>query len=269
MYRLASLFSLIVVLSLLAGCRLDTGEAYFVPPRTETAMVTASVMDLSSVSEADLVEKIALNRQEYRQGLELLKDYYARTGNNRKHEWANRELLAMDSMVQYNYLGDVIPGPDLKARMAIPQADSLFLDANKIQRDAGPLPWSWNVEIPYIKNPDQLRLALDKYRQLIQNYPQSDKIDDAAFWSGTIHDHFQDYSIALTYFQRAYEWDPSTPHPARFKAAYILDKKLGQKNEALDLYQEALNTEGTRFLEWRDFASKRIEELTGVTPSQP
>jgi TolA-binding protein len=264
MYRRAFLFAFTVVLSMFAGCRLDTGEVYFAPPRTETAMITPSVMDLSNVSEADLVEDIALNRQEYRQGLSILKDYYARTGNSRKYEWASRELKAMDSMVQYNYLGDVIPGPELKARMAIAAADSLFLEANRIQRDAGPLPWSWKVEIPYIKDPDQLRLALDKYRQLIKNYPQSDKIDDAAFWCGTIHEHFKDYSIALTYFQRAYQWDSSTPHPARFKAAYILDKKLGQKEEALDLYQEALNVEGTRFLEWSDFAEKRIQELTGV-----
>ena len=49
-----------------------------------------------------------------------------------------------------------------------------------------------------------------------------------------------DYKLALLYYQRTYQWDPETSYPARFKAAFILDRQFHQRDEALKLYQEAL-----------------------------
>jgi tetratricopeptide (TPR) repeat protein len=106
-----------------------------------------------------------------------------------------------------------------------------------------------------------LRLALDKYNQLIKKYPTSDKIDDAAFRAGGIYEYFKDYTIALLYYQRAYQWDPDTIHPARFKAAYILDKRLHRRAEALELYQQVAKKKGQHG-KYKVFAENRIRELT-------
>jgi tetratricopeptide (TPR) repeat protein len=88
-----------------------------------------------------------------------------------------------------------------------------------------------------------MQLALNKCNDLIQEYPTSDKIDDAAYLAGEIHEYFGDYSIALLYYKRAVQWNANTPHPACYRAARILDYKLTDRGQALQLYREALDKE--------------------------
>jgi len=214
----------------------------------ETAMVRAST------NEVDLVEQVAAHRRAYRQSLELLIQNYSAAGNNMKLNWAEEELRSLNRIPQYRYIIDaeVLP-PDLKATARIREADELYLEATGIQRRAEPL--------PLLKNDELLRVALDRYSQLIRQHPTSDKIDDAAYKMAGIHEHFKDHTIALLYYQRAYQWDAETPYPARFKAAFILDKKLRRRDEALELYQEAVIKEA-QYDEWKAFAEQRIENLS-------
>lgn len=261
MARIATATTLIAIIFSCIGCGTGTysGGTYITP--TDFGGV-----DLSNVNEIDLAEKVAKTRTEYQAALEILADYYARTGNNRKLTWAQKELTSMHKVPDYPYVENVIPGPELKARMATPEANALFLDAEKNQRSAGMAPFG-GVVMPYIRNSNLLRYALDQYTRLIKLYPASDKIDDAAFQAGYIHEHFKEYDIALTYYQRAYQWDSMTPNPARFRAAYLLDNRLNRKSEALELYQEAMAVEGVRYYKWQEYAQDRINVLTGITPS--
>jgi tetratricopeptide (TPR) repeat protein len=251
---------LIILLSVLVGCQgVDRGRGQLVPQGRRQALGPASVVNIADTSEADIVEQMAVNRQAYRQGLELLAGYYMRTGNNMKLEWAQKELAALNSMSKYNYIIEANVAPqNLKVSASIPEADDLYYEAEDIDKEAGTL--------PILKNENQLRLALEKYNEVIRKYPSSDKIDDAAYNAGVIYEYFKDYSIALLYFKRTFQWDPDTPHPARFRAARILDKNLHRNAEALQLYQQAVKTEGQfdRYREWRDFAEKRIRELQKV-----
>jgi len=237
-----------------------------IPPRTSSTPIIGSSdfpVDLTDMSEVDIVEQVALSRQEYRQGLQWLSNHYARAGDDRKEAWARRELSSLNRIPQYNYVGDVIPGPTLRARMSIPEADALYLDAQDLQREAGLLhPRFVAIKLPYVRNNNTLRMALNKYSLLIKRYSESDKIDDAAFQAGYIHEHFNEYGIALTYYQRAFQWDSRTPHPARFRAANILDKRLHRKAEAVEMYQQALSAEGTQWLKWQEFAAERVRVLT-------
>ena len=105
-------------------------------------------------------------------------------------------------------------------------------------------------------------MALEMYRQLIRQYPTSDKIDDAAYRIAGIHEDFKEYEVALLYYKRAYQWEPDTPYPARFHAASLLYKKLHRRDEALELYQEALLREGEQYREWKMYGDKRVRELT-------
>jgi len=226
------------------------------PDRTRPTLGTGSPVKLTEVSEIDIVEQIAANRQAYRQGLEKLVRYYTKTGNNEKLDWANKELRALNVMPQYDYIVPVVAPKRYRATTSIPDADLIYEDASLQKNQAERLG-------QLFVNKDLYRMALRKFEDLIKKYPSSDKIDDAAYQAGEISEYFKDYSIALDYYQCAYTWDPDTPHPARFRAAKILDKHMHRNAEALELYKKAIETEGRygKYLEWKNFAEERIEDL--------
>jgi len=269
MARIARTWALIVLLTAFIGCQnSNPGRSQIIPSSPGQTVTTASVIDISDTSEADLVEQMAVSRQAYRQGLEMLETYYARVGNNMKLQWARRELQSLDTMTKYDYiLSPEITMPSRKPIASIAQADGLYQEAEQYEEQAGFLPL---VDLPILKDENSLRLALSRYNQLIKNYPSSDKIDDAAYKAGVIYEYFKDYSIALLYYQSAYEWDPEGVYPARFRAARILDKHLYRKDEALQLYQQAIRTEGRyeRYREWREFAERRIRDLQRLDEGQ-
>ena len=139
-------------------------------------------------------------------------------------------------------------------------ANALYAEAVRIER-AGPL----------IKDEALLRKALDKYNQLISKYPNSDKIDDAAFRMAGIYEYLKDYTNAVLNYQRTYQWNPQTPTTARFKAAYLLDTQLGRRAEALQIYQEALSkiTKSNEHRRWVVYAEQRVKELSGEVKPRP
>jgi len=256
MARIVCTAVLIALLTVLVGCQsADSGRGHLVPARSRMYS-SAGKIDIARTGETDIVEQIAVNRQAYRLGLESLVKYYTKVGDNMKFQWAKKELAELDAIPQYKYITEAeVAGPNLKASTSIPEADQLYEDGKRLQREANML--------LVVKDNDLLRLALDKYDQLIRKYPSSDKIDDAAYEAGQIYEYFKDYSIALLYYQRAYQWDPDTIHPARFRAARILDKRLHRYAEALELYRQAIKEEGMygRYSQWREFAEQRIIDL--------
>jgi tetratricopeptide (TPR) repeat protein len=208
----------------------------------------------ASADEIDLVEQMSTQRQAYRRSLETLIHHYDAAGNNTKLTWARSELQALDRIPQYRYIIDAqVLSPDLKATARIQAADDLYAEAMQTEKKAGLL--------PVLKDEEILRVAVGQYSNLIRQYPTSDKIDDVAYRLGGIHEYFGDYTIALSYYQRAYQWDPSTPHPARYKAALLLDNKLHRRAEALELYQEALVKEGQNSEVNKPYVERRIKEL--------
>jgi tetratricopeptide (TPR) repeat protein len=221
----------------------------YAPPATGPSTVEGSD------DEIDLVEQVSRLRLEYRSSLELLTQHYTTMGDNRKLGWAEDELRALDRMPQYRYIVDaeVLPA-DLKATERIPAAEELYAEARRTHRQANP--------IGVFADQEQLRVAREMYTQLIRQYPTSDKIDDAAYELAEIYESFKNYEVALLYYKRAYQWDPETPHPARFHAADLLDRRLRRRDEALELYQEAVLHEGDRYDEWKIRGERRISELS-------
>ena len=242
-----------------AGCGpSDRGLGQRLPQRTtyvDPAADGGASEVVGSTDEMDLVEQVSQVRRDYRRSLQLLVQHYTVTGDNKKHSWAQEELRALDRMPQYRYIADaeVLPA-NLVAAERVLAADELYEDAVETQRQAEP--------IGILKDHEQLRVAREMYNQLIRQYPTSDKIDDAAYQVAEIYEYFKDYEIALLYYQRAYQWDADTPYPARFHAAEVLDKRLRRRDEALELYQEAVLREGERYDEWKMYGEKRIKELS-------
>ena len=244
---------LIVLLNVLVGCHsADSGRSQLVPARSKAAVVAA--VEVGKTGETDIIEQMAVNRRAYRHGLELLIAHYNNKGNNMKLAWAEDELKKLDEMPQYNYIIEAsVAGPNLKATTLIAEAELMYMEAMRLEKKA--------KKLVVIKNEDLLRQALEQYNQLIRKHPSSDKIDDAAFRSAGIFEYFKDYTIALLYYQRAYQWDSNTPYPAEYKAARILDRHLHRRAEALELYHQAVKREGMS-RSYRDLAEMRITELT-------
>jgi len=239
---------LIVLLSVLVGCTgVDSGRSQLAP----THHGPAPVSSITDTGESDLIEQMALNRQAYRQGLELLIKYYTRMGNSMKLQWAQKELRGLDSVPQYTYhvVGEKV---NLEAKTSISEADALYDEALQIENKAGTL---------FLKDKQMLRLALTKYNQLIEKHGSSDKIDDAAYRAAGIYEHFKDYTLAVLYYKRVYQWDRYTVLPAKYRAAKILDKRLHERTEALELYRQVIGDEAVPQT-YRDFAQIRINELT-------
>ena len=253
MARVILTIQLIVLLNVLAGCSgIDSGKAQLLPAGESVSR--AEKIKAATAAETDIIEQMAVNRKAYRAGLELLIEHYKKTGNNMKLVWAKKELTALDNIPQYNYIIEAnIAGLGLRASTAIAEADELYYQAYALEQKA--------KRFIIIKDDGLLRQALDKYNQLIRKHPASDKIGYAAYRAAGIYEYFKDYSIALLYYQRAYQWDEDIAYPAQYKAAYILDKRLHRRAEALALYQQAVKKENLSN-NHREFAEKRIIELT-------
>ncbi len=242
---------IIVFLNVLVGCNgVDSGRSHLAP----TNVGPAPVVSVGDTSESDLIEQMVLNRQAYRQGLELLVKFYTRVGNDMKLQWAKKELTGLDSVPQYTY--HIVAADDAdakrKANTSISEADELYDEALQIEKKASTL---------FIKDDQMLRLALNKYLQLIEKHGSSDKIDDAAYRAAGIYEHFKDYTLAVLYYKRVYQWDRYTVLPAKYRAAKVLDRKLNQRTEALELYRQVIMDEAVPQT-YRDFAQLRINELT-------
>jgi len=245
---------IIVILNVLVGCQdVNREQSRLLPSRSQHPPASERMAVVPGAVEADIVEQVATNRRAYRQSLDSLIDYYSRIGNNMKLQWAKKESAALDLMPQYRYIVYAeVAGADLEASRYIPEADDLYAKAVKIYKSR---------DLLVFANNDRMRIALDKFNQLIQKYPTSDKIDDAAFRAGEIYRYFKDYSIAILYYRRAYQWDKDTVYPAYYRAAFVLDRFLHQKDEALKLYQKCVERQ-IKDNPYKALAARRILELT-------
>ena len=263
MARLLLIASLIISVCVLAGCNnVDSGKAQILPPQAGAPL--GQTVDVAKTDEVDLAEKVAVSRQDYRRSLEVLVQHYSKKGNNMKLAWAQKELSSLNENPQYNYVVEAtVAGPNLKPNKSVSEADYLYNDAVRMEDQAG--------QFLIIKDDNLLRVALDKYNQLINKFPTSDKIDDAAYRAAGINEHFKDYTIAVLYYQRTFQWNPDTSYPARYKAAHILDQQLHRRAEALQLYKEALAkvTSSGEHPQWQQYAEQRVKELMGEATPPP
>jgi tetratricopeptide (TPR) repeat protein len=243
-----------VLLHVLVGCtEPDSGLSQLTPPAVKN-MPAVTAQAASAYGETDLVERLSEARTSYEAALMTLAEHYAAAGNNMKLAWASSELDALGEMPRYNYIIEAaVAGPDLRASQSIPLADYMYADAVRAERRAR--------LIPLVPDDDRLRAALEQYNELIRQHPTSDKIDDAAYRAAGIYETFKDYTIAVMYYQRVYQWDPQTLHPARYRQAAILDRHLHRRAEALELYTAAIGA-GNLSASQKKSAEQRIKELT-------
>lgn len=236
----------------LSGCLGNSQQKRFMIPEHEP--VSIGDLPAAAAAEVSLAEKLAMSRNIYRENLEMLAEYYKQAGNSMKQKWAEAELSSLASAPRYQYILQAeVAGPDLRASKAVTQADNLFYEAMEHYNNA--------KKLLVVTDDKEMRLALSMFNELIEKFPMSDKVDDAAYRAGHIYEHFKDYNIAVLYYIRTFQWDTNTVYPARYKAASLLDRRLRKKHQALELYRAVLE-EDTKYETYKELAQDRIDEIT-------
>jgi hypothetical protein len=203
----------------------------------------------------ELVEKVLAARSEYQRSLELLRAHYIAVSDYEKARWAEEELIQYHRIGKQAYELDLDVPPAILGKTAdknIPNANELVKRAVQF-KDKG-----WGND--YIDNQRRAELLLQK---MLSNYPQSDKISEAAYLLGDLYESkaYKQYHRAALYFERCYQWNPKTKDPARIRAARLYEKQLNQRGKALEIYKLISNTETDT--ERSAEAQKKITELGG------
>jgi hypothetical protein len=202
-------------------------------------------------SDLELVKTLLAARTKYQQTLEQVRLHYMTTGDLEKARWAEEELLNYHRIPKHAYRLDLdVPSPTLQASYNIPEANELYRRA-MLYKDKG-----WNTD--YVDNQRRAELLL---QQLLSNYPQSDKIGDAAFQLGDVYESkaYRQYRRSAQYYERAFQWNPTAQLEARLRAARLYDRQMIDRRRARELYADVLthDTDPRRIQE----AQKRLQEL--------
>jgi len=259
--------SLLLVSILFAGCeginrRHDQRVANIQPPPEQ--------MDLSKAREElpnypDLVEDMIAKRKAYIDQLIGLERAYLMAGDTTKADWARRQRELTEKIEVYPYLTDTAPEQTLAVapEQQIPEADALYAKGAKLIESFQGVPLTGFLPA----NQKKARQALALFKRVLTDYPKSDKVDDCAYYCGEIYKEYlrdddPDNELAVRYYRWAFALDPQTPHPARFDCAVVYDFRLHNRDKALELYQQVLDTEEAGNDSNQRFAATRIEQLT-------
>jgi TolA-binding protein len=206
-----------------------------------------------------LVEKLLQARKDYQIALENLREYYDRQGDPDRKAWVEDELYAYHRISKRAYRLDLdVPPPTLKPENNVPEANELYRRAMGFKENRI-LSFSSQAG-------DNLRRAEILLQQLLTNYPQCDKIDDAAYHLGDVYESstFKQYRRAAAYFERCFQWNPNTDTDARIRAARLYDRTLNDRSRALQLYRDVTQYDANQ--KRVDEARKRLTELSGSRP---
>jgi TolA-binding protein len=196
-------------------------------------------------SDVELVERVLAARREYQTTLEALRSYYIAAGDIERARWAEQELLQYHRISKQAYRLELdVPPPTLQANYNVPEANELYRRA-MLFKDKG-------FGTDYTDNQRRAEILL---QSLLSNYPQSDKISDAAYQLGEIYESraYKQYGRAAQYFERCFQWNPKTQFDARLRAARLYERSLSERARAIEIYREITTHETD---------SKRIEEAT-------
>ncbi len=208
----------------------------------------------SATSDIEKVERVLAARREYQVALEQLRSHYLAAGDLERARWAEEELVQYHRIAKHAYRLDLdVPPPGLVAAYNIPEANELYRRA-MTYKDKG---WGGTE---YIDNQRRAELL---FQQILTSYPQSDKIDDAAYQLGDIYESraYRQYRRAAQYYERCFQWNPNTQFDARIRAARLYDKYLQERSRAAELYRDVTTheTDPKRLAE----AQKRLAEMSG------
>ena len=242
--------------------------------RKEMARTAPSENPPEMANMPDLVEQMEATRQSYlavqQQYVVQLREIeraYLVAGDTVRADWARqqRQRVEQIKLETYPYLTSEPAEHRVQAapEQSIPEADEIYTRAKGILDEVRGVPLAGALEY----NKKKCRQALELFKQILSDYPKSDKVDDSAFYCGEIYkeylrDEDPDDELALRYYKWAVELDPQTPHAARFQAAVVWDFRRHSRAKAIELYHLVLETEENGNMSNQRFAATRIEQLS-------
>ncbi len=226
------------------------GLPEIMPPKGETVV---------EVDEQVLVEYVVAARTKYTTTAETLRAFYGDSDETFIASLIANMQDRLDPIYVYMYfLSAEIPPADLKPTAVIPEADLEYKAALKLHKQGKGL-----LRMAMTTDYDKQRLALVKFRNVVEKYPTSNKIPLTAYYIGEIYkEYFNENIRAVGWYQRAWQWDPNIEKPARFQAAVVQDLRLHDYGKAVELYREVIRHEQFN-ASHVSHAHNRIGELTG------
>ncbi len=212
-----------------------------------------------NTDQRTLVENVLMARQNYRQAMDQLAQYY----ENKNDEFKAWMIHTVQSRFRpeetFVYILSVeLPPKDLEPVKIVPEANELYDRAWMLYRKGS--------RVPAIANYEEERQALKLLHRLVRKYPKSTRIALAAFLIGEIYkEYFREHYLAVLWYERALMWDPTIPKPVRFQTAVQYDFNLDDKPKALELYKASLKHEPF-FTSNCKYARQRIRELEKMLP---
>lgn len=217
------------------------------------------------VNVADQVENMMAARQAYLSSIMDLEKVFLVGGDSNRADWARRQRDLTKNVLVYPYLTDAPPerSEEVAAEQSAPEADALYNKALARLNEFGNIPLAGALAY----NKKKAREALDMFKQVLERYPKSDKVDDCAFYCGEIYKEYlreddPDDELAVRYYKWAVQLNPKTPHAARFQLAVVYDFRRHNRDAALELYHQVLDLEENHNQSNVRFSATRIEQLS-------
>lgn len=222
------------------------------PPRPgEMNRPGGSTFPTRSAADLELVERVIEARRTYARSLKELHAHYVETNDRARAKQVEEELIAFHRLPMHAYRLDLdVPSAKLQPLYNQPDANKLYQQAltykgRGVGSDFG----------------DNMRRAEILLQQMLTNYPQSNRISDAAYHLGDIYESkaFKQYERAAAYYERCFQWDSKTPHDARIRAARIYERDLKDYGKAIELYRmvREYETDSAQIQE----ANRRLSEM--------
>jgi len=183
--------------------------------------------------EEQLVSELNASRESYRRSLVDLIQYYMDVGDHQRLTNSRKELKALNKVPQYKYIIKVLIAANVMSTENIEAANTLFHNGLVYKN-------SLNI----LNKRSNLLFAVSRFEEIMKEYPESDKADDAAYELGSIYEsfYFKDYEVAAYYYVKCYELNPNTDKPARYLAGRVYDIYLKDYDNARQNYELALET---------------------------
>lgn len=255
-----------IVASALAVAGCQDWNRHSTPP-TDLSAPPAAVQARLKQENTDVpgqVEDMLRSRRAYLEQLTRLEKLYLEIGDLNRANWARRQRERTEIVDVYPYLSEepVEAKVTVAPEQVIPEADALFEKAKAKLNEVRGKPLIGFMDV----NREKSREALNLFKELINKYPKSDKVDDAAFYCGEIYKEYlrkedPDDELSIKYYRWAVQLDPKTPHAARFQWAVVEDFRRHDRKAAIELYRQVLEHEPHNLSNQR-FAASRIEQLT-------
>lgn len=223
------------------------------PSKPLTEPAKGDALPPGAGSDVALVERALTARKEYEASLKALYEYYARVGDKQRLAWAERELMAYHMMWKPSYNLDVrdVPPPTLQASVNVKEANDLFRTAMEYKGKG--------FGDDYVLN---MRRAEVLLREVLEKYPNSDKIGDVAYQLADLYEGraYKQYDRAARYYERSFQWVKGGARTdARLRAAVLYDRQLNERSKAIELYRAVVDHD-TNADHIRQ-AEKRLAEL--------